>query len=283
MPTFIMVMVFILLGVTLLYIVFVMPRMFHRANREPFMNYWYAHRGFHDNLTDAPENSIAAFKKAVENGYGIELDVQLTKDEKVVVFHDGNLKRVCGIDAPVNSKTYDELCELSICSSKEKIPLFEEVLKTIDGKVPLIVEIKMVDSSTRVCELANEELLTYNGLYCVESFHPLAVKWFKEHRPELLRGQLSGNFGKDSGKKENFGEFVVHYLIGNIVCRPDFIAYSCDYPNNVGFLITKVFGALPVAWTVKTPKKLAEIKKKYKLFIFEGFKPEEAEQEKKIG
>lgn len=275
MPTIINVVIIILLGTVLAYIVSVLPRLFKRADAKPFLGHWYAHRGFHDNAGDAPENSLAAFKKAVERGYGVELDVQLTKDEKVVVFHDGNLKRVCGLDARVNSLTYEELCKLSIFSSKEKIPLFEEVLKVIGGKVPMIVEIKTGDGNTRICELANEMLLKYKGLYCVESFHPMAVLWFKRHRPELLRGQLSSNFGGDTGKKESLGEFAVHHLITNLFTRPDFVAYSCDWYRNAGFRLSRLFGALPVAWTVKSPEKLKEIRNKYKIFIFEGFTPEE--------
>lgn len=278
MPTIIYVILFILLGAFFIYVFAVLPRMTHRADRTPFMGHFYAHRGLHDNESEAPENSIAAFKLAVENGYGIELDVQLTKDEKVVVFHDDNLKRVCGTDAPVNSLTYGELMDLCICSSKEKIPLFEDVLKTVGGKVPLIVEIKMVNSKTRVCELANELLLKYNGTYCIESFHPAAVRWFMKHRPELFRGQLSSNFGEDKERKENIGEFAVHYLLTDLFCRPDFIAYSCDHPDNFSFRLAKLFGALPVAWTVKSPGMLNSIQKKYRLFIFEGFRPDEVKR-----
>ena len=73
-----------------------MPRMMGRPDYAPLMGHYYAHRGLHDNETDAPENSMAAFRKAVDTGYGIELDVQLTKDRIPVVFHDESLKRVCG-------------------------------------------------------------------------------------------------------------------------------------------------------------------------------------------
>ncbi len=279
MPTFIYVILFIAIGLFGIYCFFVMPNMFHRADRKPFMGFWYAHRGFHDNSGPAPENSIPAFERAVHKGYGIELDVQLSRDGKVVVFHDDDLKRVCGVDARVCSKTYDELRELTICSSEERIPLFEDVLRTVDGKVPLIVEIKMPDNNTEVCERANEILMRYKGLYCVESFHPFAVKWFKDHRPELMRGQLSSNFSADSGKPENAGMFSVHYLISNIICRPDFVAYSCDHPDNFGFRLAKLFGALPVAWTVKSAARLAEIRNKYRLFIFEGFAPDEEQKD----
>ena len=273
MPTFILVLLIVIAILLIVTVYLVSPRIFKKADRNPFLGHFYAHRGFHDNLSDAPENSLKAFKKAVEKGYGIELDVQLTRDEQVVVFHDNDLKRVCGIDAPVNSFTYDELLKLHICDSEEKIPLFTEVLDVIDGKVPLIVEIKMVDAKTRVCELANDILVKYDGKYMVESFHPFAVKWFREHRPKLLRGQLSCNFIKE-GIKETFGMWLVHYLLTNFMCRPDFVAYSCESYNNVFFKLSKLLGALPVAWTVKSPEKLKEIKNKYKLFIFEGFEPE---------
>ncbi len=273
MPTFILVLLIVTAIFLIVTVYLVSPRIFKKADRSPFMGHVYAHRGFYDNLTDAPENSLRAFKKAVEKRYGIELDVQLTLDEKVVVFHDNDLKRVCGIDAPVNSFTYEELKKFHICGSEEKIPLFTEVLDVVDGKVPLIVEIKMVDAKIRICELANDILMNYNGKYMVESFHPYAVKWFKDHRPEVLRGQLSCDFVKE-GTKETFGMWLVHYLLTNFMCRPDFVAYSCESCNNLFFIFSKLLGALPVAWTVKSPEKLKEIKNNYKLFIFEGFEPE---------
>ena len=150
--------------VAALYLFLIMPRVTPRPMRE-FQNWYYAHRGLHNNDSDAPENSARAIKFAVEKGYGIELDVQLTKDEKVVVFHDATLKRVCGVDAKVNSMTYEELQQLRLFDTEEKIPLFSDVLKIIDGKVPLIMEVKMVNAKTRVCELANKELEGYKGIY----------------------------------------------------------------------------------------------------------------------
>lgn len=256
-----------------MYLVLVWPGKRRRELQNSFLGHWYAHRGYHDNKTEAPENSLPAFEKAVQNGFGIELDVQLTKDEKVVVFHDNDLKRVCGVDAPVNSRTYEELQQLTLLESGQRIPLFTEVLKVVDGKVPLIVEIKMVDSKTRVCELANDILKEYKGQYCVESFHPYAVKWFKENRPELLRGQLSSNFKKD-GEKENFTGWLVHMLLSNFACKPDFISYCHQYTGNFSFkLCTKLLGALPVAWTIKSEEQLMKAKKHFKVFIFEGFDP----------
>ncbi len=261
--------VFVILAI--FYLLAIMPRVTPRSMHE-FKNWNYAHRGFHDNKTDAPENSAKAMELAVENGYGIELDVQLTKDEKVVVFHDANLKRVCGVDAKVSSMTYEELQQLRLLDSDEKIPLFSEVLKIIDGKVPLIMEVKMVNAKTRVCELANKELEGYKGIYCMESFHPFAVQWYRKNRPDVVRGQLAANF-KNEGQKEGLQEWLVHMLMINVLGRPDFVAYSHKSANNISRRLTRMFGATAVAWTIRSQEELDRNKKKFDLFIFEGFRP----------
>lgn len=265
------VLICILVILIILYLLAIMPRITPRPMYE-FKGWYYAHRGLHDNKTDAPENSAKAMRLAVENGYGIELDVQLTKDEKVVVFHDANLKRVCGVDAKVNSMTYEELQKLHLLDSEEKIPLFSEVLKIIDGKVPLIMEVKMVDAKTRVCELANKELVNYKGVYCMESFHPFAVRWYKKNRPDVVRGQLSANFKKE-GQKEGFQEWLVHMLFVNVLGRPDFIAYSHKSAGNLSRNLTRLWGATAVAWTIRSQEELDRNRKKFALFIFEGFIP----------
>jgi len=263
----------ILAVLVFLYLLLIMPRVTPRPMKE-FNNRHYAHRGLHDNKTDAPENSAKAMKLAVENGYGIELDVQLTKDEKVVVFHDATLKRMCGVDTKVNSMTYEELKALKLLETEEGIPLFSDVLKIIDGKVPLIMEIKMVDAKTIVCELANKELEGYEGVYCMESFHPFAVQWYKKNRPDVVRGQLSANFRKE-GDKEGFQEWLVHTLLINVLGRPDFVAYSHKSADSLGRNLTRILGAKAVAWTIRSKEELNRNRKKFDLFIFEGFIPEE--------
>lgn len=260
---------FVILGI--LYLLAIMPRVTPRPMTE-FKEWYYAHRGFHDNRSEAPENSCKAMRLAVENGYGIELDVQLTKDEKVVVFHDADLSRVCGVDAKVNSMTYEELQTLRLFESNEKIPLFSEVLKIIDGKVPFIMEVKMVDGKNRVCELAAKELEGYRGMYCMESFHPLAVRWFRKKRPEIIRGQLAANFKKE-GQKEGIREWVVHQLVVNVLGRPDFVAYSHKSAGNLSRNLTRMYGATAVAWTIRSEEELNRNRKKFEMFIFEGFRP----------
>ena len=256
-----------------LYLLAIIPRIWGRPDKAPFMNVHYAHRGLHDNKTEAPENSMAAFRKAVDAGYGIELDVQLTKDRIPVVFHDETLQRVCKVSGNVRDYTYEELKTCSLCNSEEKIPLFVDVLKMVDGKVPLIVEIKSYENASEVCTAVDAVLSEYQGIYCMESFHPFAVHWYRKNRPQVLRGQLSSNFNKP-GKCEPFTQWLVHYLLLNVLGRPDFIAYNHKYKHNISRVICRyLFRAISVAYTIKSPEELEKNKKSFDLFIFEGFIP----------
>lgn len=266
----------IILGVLIVaYLIAIMPRMTGRPDYTPLMDHYYAHRGLHDNKTDAPENSMKAFRKAVDAGYGIELDVQLTKDRIPVVFHDESLKRVCGVDGNVRDYTYEELQQFSLCGSKERIPLFSEFLKLVDGKVPLIIEIKIHEDYKTVCQTADELIRGYKGDYCIESFNPLAVKWYKEHRPQVIRGQLSSRLAP-KGEREPFLYFMSHYLLFNCVAKPDFIAYDHLHKGNISRTICQhLYGALSVAWTIKSQEQLDHSRKQFDLFIFEGFIPKQ--------
>lgn len=258
-----------------LYLFLLMPRMLHRPDTSVLCGWQYAHRGLHGRTDEAPENTQEAFRRAVAHGYGIELDVQLTKDEQVVVFHDATLNRVCKTEAAVRDRTYDELLRLRVEDSEERIPLLSEVLREVDGRVPLIIEIKMVDCNTRVCELTDQILRNYRGVYGIESFHPFAVRWYKKHRPDIIRGQLSADFSKEGDGKENWAMFAVHHLVTNVLCRPDFIAYSWKSKKAVGrTLCRKLFRCLSVAWTIRSEEEYHQAEDAYDLFIFEHFLPE---------
>ena len=166
------------LGVLFLLLFMIAPRMFCRPDRTSLLTQiFYAHRGLFDNEGDAPENSMKAFQKAVDAGYGIEMDIQLTKDAQLIVFPDATLKRMCGVHGKVCDYTWEELSSMKLKNSEEKIPLVSEVLQLVNGKVPLIIEYKMYQSSKRLCEIGNELLSRYNGAYCIESFHPHVLMW----------------------------------------------------------------------------------------------------------
>ena len=265
--------VFILiLGV--IYLLLVAPRMRKRAKRAPFLQQvFYAHRGLFDNEGDAPENSLAAFQKAVEAGYGMEMDVQLTKDDKLVVFHDASLERMCGIEGNVWEYTLEELQQMKLAKSDETIPSFEDVLKLVNGRAPLIVEYKMDRPLTKACAIGNELLKDYPGVYCIESFHPFALMWYRKHCPEVMRGQLSGNLAKETTDwKKKISYTLVSYLLTNLLTRPDFIAYDYRYVGNVSRWMCKWLGAMSVAYTIKSVERYEKVKEAFDLFIFDSCK-----------
>lgn len=231
----------------------------------------FAHRGLHGN--SHPENSLSAFSCAVENGYGIELDVQLSKDGVAMVFHDRTLKRVCGVSRRLESLTFDELSELRLFGTGERIPTLSEVLELVGGKVPLVVELKNTLRCSKLSRTVAELLDRYEGVYCIESFDPLILRWFRIHRPDVLRGQLASTFRSKANK--NLCPFVLHHLLFNFLSRPDFIAYDerfCHTPVlklcTSGFLS---FTAVPVLWTVNSQERMNSLRGAFKYFIFEGF------------
>lgn len=264
----------VLLVLLVLYLFLIAPRMFGKPDRSKLMGVHYAHRGLFDNKSDAPENSLAAFRLAVENGYGIEMDVQLSKDGIPVVFHDASLKRMCGVDGKVWEYTLAELQQMKLASSNETIPTFADVLDTIAGKVPLIIEYKLDRVQTKVCELGNELLNAYvekyNGTYCIESFHPLAVIWYKKNRPDIVRGQLSMEFWKDEAQKDKKYLILLAFLVSNVASRPDFIAYQHSDYKNLSRRLCRMMGALSVTWTIKSVEQYEKVKDEFDLFIFDS-------------
>lgn len=261
--------IIILLLLIAVYLFLVAPRLFEKPDRTAFMGVHYAHRGLFDNESDAPENSLRAIKKAVEAGYGIEFDVQLSKDDIPVVFHDASLKRICGVDGKVWEYTLAELQKMKLLNSDQTIPTLEAVLRAVDGRVPLIIEYKMDRVNTKVCELGNAILEKYRGPYCMESFHPFAVQWYRKHRPDVMRGQLSQNFAKTNYKGIQY--FLMTNLLTDFLTRPDFIAYNHKDADNLSRRICKKLGALSVAWTIKNKKQYIQAEKDFDLFIFDSF------------
>ena len=152
----------------------------------------YAHRGLHTKDCRIPENSLAAFSAAAAAGYGIELDLQLTADGEVVVFHDDNLLRLCGIDRAVADCTWQELQQFNLCESREKIPLFSEVLTLVNGRVPLLVELKTGSNNKQLCKRRHSCWIIIKAfLYRIISSG--IVLWFKKNHtnsPGAALGRL---------------------------------------------------------------------------------------------
>lgn len=221
-----------------------------------------AHRGLHNDKY--PENSIGAFKRAIRKNYIIELDVHLLKDDTVVVFHDDNLYRMCGKRKKIKDYTYPELKKLKLLDTNYTIPTLENVLKLIDGKVPIIVELKYDLKvgllEEKVCELLDD----YNGDFCVKSFSPLSIMWFKKNRPNYIRGLLISN------RSKKFREKLMHSFIPFWMCKPDFI--SCNYLLYKKRIIQKFMRKHPViAWTVRSENIYNKYKDKFSNMIVEKF------------
>ncbi len=231
----------------------------------------YAHRGLHGG--GIPENSLAAFKKAAECGYGIELDLQLSSDGEVMVFHDYTLSRMTGADGKLAEKTAAELSKLRLAGTGEHIPTLREVLATVDGRVPLLVELKGENMSTALCPAADAILREYAGEYCMESFNPIFVAWYRKHRPEIMRGQLYTNVCAEK-KKNSPLNIALTALSLNFLARPDFIAFDIKHPKTLPLTLMRgLFKPYRFAWTVRSADGF-EVARKYSSHpIFEGDLP----------
>ncbi len=284
----------LLLLIPLLYLLAIMPRLGNAVDGRCFCNVSYAHRGLYDNTSAAPENSIAAMKKAVENGYGIEIDVQLTKDLLPVVFHDFTLERMArydkgqeaegakvnkdgsfGVKGRISDYTYAELRRFHLLHSKERIPLLTEVLKTVAGRVPLIIEIKSENRDMRVCDKTQRLLRAYGGNYCIESFNPLVLLWYKKHFPKVFRGQLSDAFSRENENYQGIRFKLLEYLLLNFLSKPDFIAYNHKYAGNLSRnLCCNLFQAKSCYYTIRSQAELNALRREAPMLIFEGFLPD---------
>jgi len=253
-----------------LYIFMIFPNMPRRAIKH-LQGWDYAHRGlWNDHL---PENSMAAFRNAIDNRFGMEMDVHLTSDDQLVVFHDDTLTRMCGVDKKICDCTLEELRQYRLKNTQELIPTFDEFLHLVDGQVPLIIEIKPDKRIGKLCEKVWARLQSYQGAYCVESFQPLAVQWFRKHAPQVIRGQLSfGLFGAEKEKRTMLYR-ALSSLAANILGRPDFIAYEAATDRNLSMALMRIIRPHLVCWTVRSQHDMDVLRRRYDLQIFECFVP----------
>lgn len=239
----------------------------------------FAHRGLHGG--GVAENSMTAFRAARDAGYGIELDVRLSSDGELVVFHDDTLQRVCGIAGRVDGFSVKELSKISLSGTCDTVPRFSEVLEAIDGTVPLLVEIKEDAGSLCVTEKCAAMLKEYKGDFIVESFNPLALARFGALMPDVPRGFLSQNFMRQKKYRKPL-YFLLQNMLLNVVCRPDFIAYChTDFKNAALRLVRKLFSVPVFAWTVRTEREeRAAYENGFFGVIFEGYTPDGADAPK---
>lgn len=233
----------------------------------------YAHRGLHGD--GRPENSMAAFRAALEAGYGVELDVHLMKDGNLAVIHDASLRRTAGKDVKIEELTAEDLKTCFLEGTQETIPLFSQVLELFAGKAPLIIELKAENNNyAALTEKACAMLEGYEGPWCMESFDPRCVRWLRIHRPAVIRGQLADNFVKRTVKVPFVLRFAVTHQLLNFLLLPDFVAYRFEDRKTVSnILVRSIWGVQGVTWTLRSQQDLDTAAAEGWLPIFEGFRP----------
>lgn len=234
----------------------------------------FAHRGLYAADQSVPENSLPAFYAAVQAGYGVELDVQLTRDGRVVVFHDDTLLRACGVDARVDAFTFDELAaRMRLFGTAERIPLLTEAFDALGGRAPLIVELKTGGDRYALCARTLKLLRSYGGPYCVESFDPYIVRWFYRNAPDVMRGQLAEQMRRSRPSLGLVRSLLLSRTLTNCLTRPHFVAYRVG-PLPWPVRLCAALGALLVGWTARPDNGGAEAAMRaYGAVIFEHCRP----------
>ena len=258
----------------LLWVVLLHPARQH-PGLERLRKFRYAHRGLHDKPR-IPENSMVAFRLAADHGFGVELDVHLTRDGRLAVIHDSSLLRTCGHDVLVEDLTSAELAAFRLEGTDEQIPFLEEVLPLFEGCAPLIVELKPLRGNhAALAKAATDCLDRFQAEYCVESFDPRCVFWLKKNRPDVIRGQLAENFFRSTTKLSFPLRFACTHLLFNFGTRPDFVAYRYqDRRMLANRIACGLWNAQSVTWTICKPEDMIAAEQSGSIVIFEQFTPE---------
>ena len=214
-----------------------------------------AHRGFHNSKKGIPENSLESFQMAIDMGFAIELDLHILKDDTIIVFHDDNLFRMTGINKKVKDLTYDDIKNIKLQNTNFNIPLFSEVLELVNGKIPILIELKTDNKVGRLESNTLKMLKDYSGKFAIQSFSPFSINWFRKHSPEIIRGQLSDNMNNSFFIRKWF----LKNMIFNFITKPDFVSYGISsLPNKKVMKFRNT--SLVLGWTIKNNNDLAHAK-----------------------
>ncbi len=269
---------YILLILALLFLLWLLLLRCRSGGRgwKKLLGWRYAHRGWHDKPA-IPENSLAAFRRALDRGWGAELDVHLLKDGTLAVFHDSSLRRCAGEEGDIEDLDRAGLARLRLEGTEEPVPLFDEVLALFEGKAPLIIELKSHKGNYKaLTEAVIARLDRYTGDYCVESFDPRVLLVLRRERPKILRGQLSMDFRPGGEPLPGWQRFFLRNLLMNFLTVPDFIAYRFQDRKRIALrLCRSVWGAKEASWTLRSVEELRAAEAAGAMPIFECFDPGE--------
>ncbi|MBD5560925.1 MAG: glycerophosphodiester phosphodiesterase [Clostridia bacterium] len=242
-----------------------------RTEQRWLSDWYYAHRGLHN--AERPENTMPAFEAACEAGYGIELDVHLSRDGEVVVIHDHDLQRLAGRPEEPEDLTAAELAGLRILGSEYGAPKLTEVLEMVNGRVPVLLELKNRGFAGPLEEATASILKDYGGKCAVQSFSPFAVRWFMRHEPRRPRGQLSCLKSLLETGVHWLPLFMARHLLSDFVCRPTFISYCKQYLDTWVVRHLRRRGVPVLAWTVKSIPEAQAAAPYCDTIIFQDFDP----------
>ncbi len=228
-----------------------------------------AHRGYHKGNQEVPENSKIAFQRAIDKGYNIEIDLNITKDNRVVVIHDGTLDRMCGTkNVRIRDLTLAEVKQYRLMGGEQEIMELQEFLDFVDDRAGLLIEMK--DSFDGELEKAALPILrAYKGRYVMQAFSPFSLKWFKKNAPEIPRGQLCFNYMSNKGMKWH-RRFLYTYLFSNFIGRPHFISYCWPGAEQYTNRLLRKMGAKLLVWTVVNEDIYNKVKDHCDNVIFEN-------------
>lgn len=225
-----------------------------------------AHRGIFDNKEIA-ENSKTAIKRAIDANFAVELDVNLTNDNKAIVFHDDKLSRMTNIDGYISSSNYEDIKHAHLLGLKDEILTVDEVLKLVNGKTPILFNIDG-NASLCVAKILAESIKNYAGEIAVECSNPYTLEWFKLNHPRIKRGQRASAFKKEKtifAKKR-----LLKKLKLNEISEPNFICYKVEDAKK-RYLKNAIKNNLPIVLYVVKDKKGARKATDLKAnIIFEG-------------
>lgn len=273
MPIFLLIILGLIVGLGAAWLFLIAPRLFGRPDAREFIRYDYAHRGWHGGAPKIEENTLPAFREAIVRGFGIEMDVRLTGDGIPVVFHDSTLLRLFGRDVRVCDLSYRELSAYRFASG-EGVPTLMQVLASVSGRVPLLIELKTERDTTgcvkrfAACSIVTRAFMRWNRLI------RLCCTGFEKTGCQVLRGQLLTRFQKEDSPLPRLVLWAAENLLSGFLTRPDFVAYNWKYRRNLSLrMVKKLFGLIECNWTVQDMDTYNQLKQDGVVCIFEGFDP----------
>ena len=229
-----------------------------------------SHRGLHDETR--PENSLSAIEAAVERGFPVEIDVQMSVDGRAVVFHDWNLLRLTGFDARVRNTHSGRIAGLKLAGGAERVPFLEDVLDLVRGRQPVVIELK---NRKRPCALEPEVsriLRGYQGDVAIHSFNPFSLGWFRRNHPGICRGQISCSF--DTDDMAGWKKLILANYGMNWMSRPQFISHHwTQLPAIVPIFLRRLAGVPLLSWTVRSSQEQSAALLQSDNVFFEAYVP----------